>query len=436
MEQPMDFRKRYKELDKEAGKYNRKEFDKVYEIISELTKNRTDIGDKGNLAYPLVSGNIIDKALELSGFSDDVNFVSDFKKYREIEQQAREVQFKAFQLADEYRQKGLNLNEAMEKAGFSKNEEMQSILDNIISNAKKENPYFPYGKPFEDLIKDDESIDELLRVDGYAIDSNIYAYHNDLKKYKVGDLLDKIGIGLKGLFVILNGMCDFLQENTKKPIRIQNKIKECLDDLNEHPGCGQVMQILFLQGIIEWFEHCDIDEKSKGYDEAQTLCHWVYERLIEVCSYYFMVFNKNSDSEPLDNYLASTRIGKVWCEIENSRLEQQEYNKDKKKTTLPNELDTDAFNRIIAKAIKAGFVCDDYAWEKRKSKQLAAYFAQEACKHLNIDVGVDKDGNKKTNWKIFEDIFNLKNLRGAKNDWMKLHTTFHPTGYEIIDGFF
>ena len=116
---------------------------------------------------------------------------------------------------------------------------------------------------------------------------------------------------------------------------IQNKIKECLDDLNEHPGCGQVMQILFLHGIIEWFEHCDIDEKSKGYDEAQTLCHWVYERLIEVCSYYFMVFNENSDSEPLDNYLASTRIGRVWCEIENSRLEQQEYNKDKKKTTLP-----------------------------------------------------------------------------------------------------
>lgn len=220
----------------------------------------------------------------------------------------------AWKDVDKYLKNGLNIIDAMEKAGFEKENKLQNTLDDIIEKEKRKNPYFPNGKPFEDLIKGDERLDELLMVDGYKINGHIHAYYNDLQKYKVGDLLDKIGIGLNGLFVILNGMCDFLRENTKKPIRIQNKIKECLDDLNEHPGCGQVMQILFLQGIIEWFKHCYIDEKSKDYDEAQTLCNWVYERLIEVCAYYFIVFNKNSDSEPLDNYLASTDVYRIYVE--------------------------------------------------------------------------------------------------------------------------
>lgn len=407
MEQTMDFYKRYKELDKEAGKYNRKEFDKVYSIISDLVKDRTDVGDNGNLAFPLVSGSVIDEALKQAGFTEDTQFASDFKKYREIEQQAREIQLKSIEIACEHMQKGSNINEAMEMAGFVKNNELQSILNNTISEAKRENPYFPYGKPFEDLIKGDESLDELLRVDGYKINGKLYAFYNDLQRYKVGDLLDKIGIGLKGIFELLNGMCDFMQENTEKPIRIQNKIKDCLDCLNEYPGSGQVVQILFLQGITEWFKHCDINDESKGFDEAQTLCNWVYERLIDVCIYYFMFFYKNSDSEPLDNYLTSSQIGEFWSETQNLRTQQQEEIEEKGMITLPDELNTDRAKKYFKKAM-------EYSWIKptstgyhfNKSKTQLAYFTEKVfCPNktdeypetaLNKLFGVSRLGSART----------------------------------------
>ncbi len=66
-----NFAEEYKQLDIEAGKYNRPEFDEVYKIIGELVKEIEDIGHKGNLAYPLVEGEVIDRALELSGYSKD-----------------------------------------------------------------------------------------------------------------------------------------------------------------------------------------------------------------------------------------------------------------------------------------------------------------------------------------------------------------------------
>jgi hypothetical protein len=57
-----ELKRKYDELDNEAGKYNRPEFDYVYQIISELVKDRDDVGDKGNLAFPLVTGDVIDDA--------------------------------------------------------------------------------------------------------------------------------------------------------------------------------------------------------------------------------------------------------------------------------------------------------------------------------------------------------------------------------------
>lgn len=313
---------RYRELDKEAGKYNHPEFDKVYEIIDNMVKDWHDVGDNGNLTEPLVTGSIIDEALKEAGFADDDTFVSDFKKYREIEQEAREIQMRGIRLAMRKVQNSISFDKAMEIAGFSKGKELQSVLDNVIIDAKRENPYFPCGKPFEDLVKGDEEIDKLLGVKGYKIDSHLLAYYNELTKHKVDVLLGKIGIGITGLFMLLDGMSDFLKENTEKPIQIQNKIIDCLDSLNKLPGCGQVIQILFLQGVIEWFGHCDIDENGKGYNEAQTLCNWVYERLLDVCLYYFMFFKKDENSKPLDIYLADTEIGRAWIEYNEKTSEK------------------------------------------------------------------------------------------------------------------
>jgi regulator of sigma D len=136
-----DLEDRYAELDIEAGKYNRPEFDRVYTVISELVKDRTDVGDRGNLAYPLVTGGVIDEALKEAGFADDEAFVSDFKKYREIEQQAREIQHQAFSLPEHPANKILQASTPQQQPDCWRfytprivvPSHMRGIMDNILA---------------------------------------------------------------------------------------------------------------------------------------------------------------------------------------------------------------------------------------------------------------------------------------------------------------
>jgi hypothetical protein len=41
----------------------------VYEIILELVKDRDDVGDRENLAFPLVTATVMDEALKRAGFA-------------------------------------------------------------------------------------------------------------------------------------------------------------------------------------------------------------------------------------------------------------------------------------------------------------------------------------------------------------------------------
>lgn len=299
---PSDEAIKYKELEIEAGKYNRPEFDEVYKFID----------DSSNLATSLKTGDKIEDALRQAGFADDEKFVSDFKKYREIEQQAREVQFSIVANALQSRQKGGSFDDAMQKAGFVKNKELQGILDGVIAAKKSENPYWPIDAPFASLSKDDEDMDALMMAGKFKIDASLTSYYRDIKKYEIDKLLNKIGVGPKGLFEILNNLCSGIKENTDKPIYTQNTITDTIKYFDDYPGCGQVIQILILQGIVVWFENCDIDESDSGYSDAQSLCDWVCRRFAEIAIFYFINFNKDENSKPLDDYLATTEIGKLW----------------------------------------------------------------------------------------------------------------------------
>jgi hypothetical protein len=220
-----------------------------------------------------------------------------------------------------YIKTGLSIEDAMQKAGFVKDNELQSVLDNIIIEEKEKNPYFLTGAPFADIKKDDETIDELLSCEKYDIKTCLIGYYKELRKYEIDTILVKTNFGIKQLFELLDAVCKYISENTDKPLHLQNKIVELLLEFNKYPGFGQLIQILVLQGLIRWFEGCNINEGDKGYTEATELYDFVYYRLTEVLVHYCLVFEKNENSIPLDNYLATNEIYKSIERVTNTNIE-------------------------------------------------------------------------------------------------------------------
>lgn len=102
---------------------------------------------------------------------------------------------------------------------------------------------------------------------------------------------------------------------------------------------------------------------------------------------------------------------------------------------LPTVLEHEDAKAIFARAESAGLIKVSglsYEW-KGGTKQLLAYFAEKVSIKLNLSKKLDKDGKKTINWRVFEIVFDVKNLKDAKNDWLKYNTKFTPNGFEEID---
>lgn len=116
-----------------------------------------------------------------------------------------------------------------------------------------------------------------------------------------------------------------------------------------------------------------------------------------------------------------------------AELQQEKEVKD----LLPDILQTDEAIKIFQKAIGSKLikVCSEgLKWNG--TKQLLAYFATRVSEKFNLSTKLDKDGNKTTAWKPFEDLFREQNLKGAKQNWMRLNTRFEPTGFDKVDVLF
>ena len=90
---------------------------------------------------------------------------------------------------------------------------------------------------------------------------------------------------------------------------------------------------------------------------------------------------------------------------------------------------------LLEKAIKVGLANNEngrYKWNG--TKQLLAYLAVKASDTFSL--GKSRNGSPTTNWVIFESIFGIKNLKNAKNDYMKIFTSFQPNGYDQVDKLF
>lgn len=110
------------------------------------------------------------------------------------------------------------------------------------------------------------------------------------------------------------------------------------------------------------------------------------------------------------------------------------------KDLLPKKLKADEADEaveVFQNAIDAQLITNSPEGLKwNDTKQLLAYFATKVSDKFNLTTKLDKDGNKTTDWKTFETLFEQKGLKGAKQNWMRLNTKFEPTGFEKVDALF
>lgn len=107
------------------------------------------------------------------------------------------------------------------------------------------------------------------------------------------------------------------------------------------------------------------------------------------------------------------------------------------KELLPEKLKVCESVRVFQRAIDAQLIT--YSPEGLKwndTKQLLAYFATKVSEKFSLTTKLDKDGNITTAWKPFETLFKEQDLKGAKQNWMRLNTKFEPTGFEKVDALF
>jgi len=433
---------RYNELDAEAGKYNRQEFDEVYKIISELVADMPNVGDRGNLALPLATGDVIDEALRKAGFADDAEFVADFKRYREIEQKARNKQLEGLNIA---------MKELPPKPAPSPDEwrfvpisivAPKPIMDEVVqpmieSDATEGKGLFAN---VSDIPSEDEEEDILLTLKIYNCEATFTRYVDELKRFGVigrGKQEAFFNVDFKRhLFVVLNGTSTFIASNTDKPATIKNRINEIVTAFDSVPIWGLFFQILTLQGLCCWLECVNINEGDNGYNEVVSLYEWLAEILADKECLFAHTPYGDKDKErlkPLCDYLYSTELGKMVQQaiFEESRTTDKGSVEAFK---LPTELDTNEARKLFQKAIEAGLMSkttSGYEWNK--SKALCAYFADRASENLGLSKR-QYDGRAKISWKPFETLFNLTGLSTARNDYQKTGTL--PNGSENVDSLF
>lgn len=118
--------------------------------------------------------------------------------------------------------------------------------------------------------------------------------------------------------------------------------------------------------------------------------------------------------------------------------EIKDQNQTVESVSIPEELDTPEARKIFDKAIDAGLIKRSdklnavYMW--LDEKQLLAYFAEKMS--LRFNLGKIRNGKQTINWIIFQSIFNVPKIKGAKYDDMKDKFKFSPPGYEIVDKLF
>jgi len=105
---------------------------------------------------------------------------------------------------------------------------------------------------------------------------------------------------------------------------------------------------------------------------------------------------------------------------------------ERKTNQIPVELQSEAAQQILGRAISLGLCDKTYIWQKTNS--LLAYFADCTCQYLGLSKA-EQDGKKKTYWKPFETLFGVSGLANYKNTYTN-KTGKLPIDHEIVESIF
>ena len=124
-------------------------------------------------------------------------------------------------------------------------------------------------------------------------------------------------------------------------------------------------------------------------------------------------------------------------ETSEERLEQKQAIATDIFSEMPDALQTDEAREIFKRSEDSGLLSISGNCVKwNGEKQLLAYFAARMSERFCLTNKLDKDGHVTTAWKPFEILFDVQDLKGAKQNWMRLNTKFEPTGFEKVDALF
>lgn len=319
----LELQEKFVSLCDEQEALYRPDFEKVFKAIYEIDSTQESVYNTNgwNMDCTLpdeANQEIIQKALEKTGFANDEAFCKDFLRYANIIITGKKnMQERA----------ALNIKEEMERCQ-TKTEtngwnfyplniiappHLMSIIDDIIQRDGEQ------GKGLfannTDIPEENEEEDELLMIDAFGLKCSLLPYWDELKKYKVvGDDGFLKGNFKRELLISINQEVSFVKDNTDKPARIKNHITQKLKVYDEIPVWGIFFQILILQGLCSWLEEVPLNEGDNGYKEAQSLYNWITERLLEKLTRFCLMPFGNGDKQmlkPLCDYLYTTKAGKA-----------------------------------------------------------------------------------------------------------------------------
>lgn len=307
----------------EQEKLPREGFAKVFEVLDGMEETFTP-------QHPYTENeDIINKALEITGHSNDKAFCEAFKRNNQIMIEGKKIQAKGLEIiamleCEKMREEPKSPNEwqFVPIRIFAPKEIMDNVINPIMEKDAKEGKGL-YGNN-TDIPEEDESLDDwFFEVEAYGIKCNLEPIYRELQIFGVLDSILKSENIRKYYLQTFKGLVCFIRDNTDKPNKIRNTIATTLKSLDEIPAFGLLLQILLLQSLFKWLDEISLKEGDNGYKSACLLAQWIGKQLAEkevrFC-YYRWGENDKEQLKPFCDYLLSTEIGKA---VQNHLIEKQ-----------------------------------------------------------------------------------------------------------------
>ncbi|MCJ2382354.1 hypothetical protein MUN53_17365 [Parabacteroides sp. AGMB00274] len=298
----------------EQEKLPREGFAKVFEVLDGMEDTFTP-------QHPYTENeDIINKALEITGHSNDETFCKAFKRNNQIMIEGKKIQAKgleilAMQQYEKAKEEPPSPDEwqFMPIRIFAPKEIISDIINPILEGNAKEGKGFYEVKT--NIPEEDESMDDWFEIEAYGIRCSLEPIYRELQDYGIfndnvlGDQIIK-----KYYLTAFKMLVHSIRDNTDRPNRVRNIITNTLKDLDRIQAVGLVLQILLLQSLFRWLDEIDLKEDEEGYKSACLLAQWIGEQLakkeVDFCCYGWGEEDKKQ-LKPFCEYLLSTEIGKA-----------------------------------------------------------------------------------------------------------------------------